>query len=107
MEKKLPGARRMCNCRGSSLADGTDNAASVELGEDARLAEAVKYHLRDRNRRPSEPAGVHPLLQTPVYGALLTSESLSELLAAVQNSLRETAASLKDDSWMYEAEDER
>lgn len=64
---------------------GQDEVTEKER-EDARLAEAVKYHLRDRNRRPSEPA---------------------ELLAAVQHSLRETAASLKDDNWMYEAEDER
>ncbi|KAI9677622.1 MAG: hypothetical protein M1817_006576 [Caeruleum heppii] len=54
--------------------------------EDARLSEAVKHHCRDRNRAPSEPA---------------------ELFAAVQASLRAKVASLQEDDWMFEGENEQ
>lgn len=78
------------------------------LGEDARLAEAVKYHLRDRNRQPSEPAGMFSFFATSGIGwwALLAERDLLELLAAVQQNLRDIAASLREDNWMYEPEDD-
>ncbi|OBT65996.1 hypothetical protein VE03_03190 [Pseudogymnoascus sp. 23342-1-I1] len=53
--------------------------------ERQRVADAVKHHLRDRNRAPSEPA---------------------ELLEAVRGVLRGKVAQLGEDEWMYEAESE-
>lgn len=53
--------------------------------ERQRLTDAVKHHQRDRNRAPSEPA---------------------ELLDAVKASLRMKVASLAEDNWMYEREEE-
>jgi hypothetical protein len=53
--------------------------------ERQRVADAVKHHLRDRNRAPSEPA---------------------ELLEAVRGVLRGKVAQLAEDDWMYEAENE-
>lgn len=53
--------------------------------ERQRLADAVKHHLRDRNRAPSEPA---------------------ELLDAVRAVLRAKVTQLSEDEWMYEAESE-
>lgn len=42
----------------SGTTNNNQDTLSANTGEDARLAEAVKYHLRDRNRQPSEPAGM-------------------------------------------------
>ncbi|KAI9884122.1 MAG: hypothetical protein M1823_004094 [Watsoniomyces obsoletus] len=62
------------------------NTTTQKEREKERLAEAIKYHQKNRLRHPSDPA---------------------ELLTAVHHSLRETAASLKEDNWMYEGEDEK
>ncbi|KAI9660291.1 MAG: hypothetical protein M1829_006493 [Trizodia sp. TS-e1964] len=73
--------------------------------EDARLAEAIKHHCRDRNREPSEPAGEQPVEIEVIDPRLATKyDTTAELLAAVQASLKEKVASLQDDNWMYEAE---
>ncbi|KAK2628471.1 hypothetical protein QTJ16_001574 [Diplocarpon rosae] len=73
----------------TQLFDGPEEGAHVDAHEDEkerqRLADAVKHHLRDRNRAPSEPA---------------------ELLDAVRASLRAKVAALAEDNWMYEAEDD-
>ena len=59
--------------------------ADLWVEERQRVADAVKHHLRDRNRAPSEPA---------------------ELLEAVRGVLRGKVAQLGEDDWMYEAESE-
>ncbi|KAI6716321.1 hypothetical protein JHW43_001099 [Diplocarpon mali] len=65
--------------------DGQEEGGHVDAHEDEkekqRLADAVKHHLRDRNRAP-------------------------KLLEAVRASLRAKVAALAEDNWMYEAEDD-
>ncbi|ELR10428.1 hypothetical protein GMDG_00840 [Pseudogymnoascus destructans 20631-21] len=68
-----------------ALSRSTSASASVTSEERQRVADAVKHHLRDRNRAPSEPA---------------------ELLEAVRGVLRGNVAQLAEDDWMYEAESE-
>ena len=68
--------------------------------EDARLAEAVKALARDRNRQPTGKSTSNPLKVLP-----LNCRS-PELMTAVQASLRSKVASLQEDNWMYEAEEE-
>ncbi|KAI9859353.1 MAG: hypothetical protein M1813_006690 [Trichoglossum hirsutum] len=74
--------------------------------EDARLAEAVKHHSRDRNRQPTgKVANIQTLAPKDVMLNNFFFNGGVELMAAVQASLRSKAASLQEDNWMYEAED--
>ncbi|KAI9832082.1 MAG: hypothetical protein M1826_002410 [Phylliscum demangeonii] len=60
-----------------------ENESSKEKDRE-KLAEAIRLHLKDRNRRLTDP---------------------TELLTAVHQNLRDVAASIKDDNWMFEADD--
>lgn len=77
----------------SGLADG-------RVGVEARLIELYKNRTR---QQPTEPAGKQS--NNNSYGVLdLMLRCPAELLAAVHTSLQKKVASLEDDSWMFEAE---
>jgi hypothetical protein len=63
-----------------------EDLAEVEREKErVRLVEAVKAHVRQRERAPSEPA---------------------ELLEAVRAVLRGKVRALEEDEWMFEGEEE-
>jgi hypothetical protein len=66
---------------------GVDDRAGANvnliLEEDARITEAIRQHARDQKNMQRE-----------------------ELLAAVQQSLKNKVRGLDDDNWMYEKEDD-
>lgn len=61
----------------------------------------MKHHQRDRNRAPSEPAGMSIFCN--FLDRLLYS---LELLEAVRASLRMKVMALAEDNWLYEAEED-
>lgn len=72
--------------------------ARTEL--DARLLEMY----RDRSLQPHDPAGQSPIISLHLKQDL--SERVTELLNAVHASLRRKVASLDEDNWIFEAEQE-
>ncbi len=73
-----------------------DDAISEKEKLDAMLLERYK----DRSLQPGEPGGLFAL---SAFVGCKAHVGNSELLAAVQASLRRKVASLDDDNWMYEA----
>ncbi|KAI9881416.1 MAG: hypothetical protein M1830_003423 [Pleopsidium flavum] len=83
---------------------GEEQGPEDEAKEKERIEAKLVELYRNRSRQPSEPAGKRSDALITFEGFLLRIGA--ELLAAVQASLRNKVASLEEDNWMFEAEQE-